>query len=101
MIRSRLLYCCLFPEVYKICKSELIDYWISEGILNEYEGIRAQNQGYYIIGVLVHACLIEEVGSHYVKMHDVIRDVSLWIACEVEKENFLVLSGAQSLEVRN
>ncbi|KAK9229485.1 hypothetical protein WN944_022447 [Citrus x changshan-huyou] len=79
-------------------KIELIECWIGEGFLNGYEGINGvHNKGHYIIGVLVQACLLEEVGSDYVKMHDVIRDIALWIACEVEKENenFLVSAGVE------
>ncbi|KAJ4718311.1 NBS-LRR type disease resistance protein [Melia azedarach] len=94
-IKSCFLYCCLFPEDYKIYKTDLIDYWIGEGILDGYDGHTAKNKGYYIIGVLLHACLLEEVDEDHVKMHDVIRDMTLWIACEIEreKENFLVHAG--------
>ncbi|KDO41652.1 hypothetical protein CISIN_1g035887mg [Citrus sinensis] len=97
VLRFCLLYCSLFPEDYHIGKIELIECWIGEGFLNGYEGINGvHNKGYYIIGVLVQACLLE-VGSDYVKMHDVIRDMALWIACEVEKENenFLVSAGVE------
>ncbi|KDO37638.1 hypothetical protein CISIN_1g038480mg, partial [Citrus sinensis] len=97
VLRSCLLYCSLFPEDYQISKIELIECWIGEGFLNGFEGMGVYNQGYYVIGVLVQACLLEEVGTNFVKMHDVIRDMSLWIACEVEKEkeNFLVSTGVQ------
>ncbi|KAI9159821.1 hypothetical protein LWI28_002252 [Acer negundo] len=106
-IRSCLLYCCLYPEDYSISKTDLIDCWIGEGFLNEYDGSRARNQGYYIIGVLLHTCLLEDVclleeekSDDYIKMHDVIRDMMLWIACENskieedEKEKLLVCAGA-------
>ncbi|XP_052288509.1 probable disease resistance protein At5g63020 isoform X2 [Citrus sinensis] len=97
-IRSCLLYCSLYPEDYHISKSDLIDCWIGEGFLDENDRFEAQkqNQGYFTIGILVHACLLEEVEDDKVKMHDVIRDMTLWIACEVEKEkeNFLVYAGA-------
>ncbi|KAJ0075057.1 hypothetical protein Patl1_34573 [Pistacia atlantica] len=57
------------------------------------------SHGYYIIGVLVHACLLEEEeeerGDYFVKMHDVIRDMTLWIACDIkeEQQKFLVQVG--------
>ncbi|KAJ4721598.1 NBS-LRR type disease resistance protein [Melia azedarach] len=98
-IRFCLLYCCLFPEDYRIKIEDLIDYWICEGVLDEYDGIGARNQGYSIIGTLTHACLLEEeeddLGYNCVKMHDVIRDMTLWIASTTdhEKEKFLVLAG--------
>ncbi|KAJ4721597.1 NBS-LRR type disease resistance protein [Melia azedarach] len=95
-IRFCLLYCCLFPEDYRIKIEDLIDYWICEGVLDEYDGIGALNQGYSIIGTLTHACLLEEEEEeNSVKMHDVIRDMTLWIASTTdhEKENFLALAG--------
>ncbi|KAK2651485.1 hypothetical protein Ddye_011341 [Dipteronia dyeriana] len=85
-------YCCLFSEDCLISKRDLIDCWIGEGYLDEFEGRVVINQGYSIINTLVRACLLEENGNGYVKMHDVIRDMALWIARKVEKENgnFLV-----------
>ncbi|KAJ4718436.1 NBS-LRR type disease resistance protein [Melia azedarach] len=95
-IRSCLLYCSLFPEDYSIRKVELIDFWMGEELLDETDSSGIQNQGFYIIGVLLHACLMEEEEEHFVKMHDVIRDMALWIACEIEngKEKFLVRAAA-------
>ncbi|KAK3219450.1 hypothetical protein Dsin_013420 [Dipteronia sinensis] len=88
-LRSCLLYCSLFPEDYKIEKRDLIDFWIGERFFDEYE------TGYSIIGDLLRACLLEEEeaevllgeGCYYgLKTHDVIRDMALWIAYEIEKE---------------
>ncbi|KAJ4718338.1 Disease resistance protein [Melia azedarach] len=101
-IRSCFLYCSLYPEDYKICKKDLIDCWIGEG-LDECDRNRARNRGYTIVGDLIRACLLEEEDDDSVKMHDVIRDMALWIACgiEKEKENFLVHAGAGLLESPN
>ncbi|XP_034680826.1 disease resistance protein SUMM2-like [Vitis riparia] len=64
------------------------------GFLDEFDDMEgAQNQGYNIIGTLIHACLLEETNNDYrVKLHDVIRDMALWIACGTGKEQheFLV-----------
>ncbi|KAJ0075499.1 hypothetical protein Patl1_34332 [Pistacia atlantica] len=95
-VRTCFLYCSLFPEDYSISRRHLIDCWIGEGFLKDHDSINdVQDQGYYIIGVLLHACLLEEDGDDCVKMHDVLRDMALWIACEIEKksENFLVRAG--------
>ncbi|KAK2651569.1 hypothetical protein Ddye_011425 [Dipteronia dyeriana] len=85
-LRSCLLYCGLFPEDYKIKIRDLIDCWIGEGFFDEYEA------GYSLIGDLLRACLLEEEDYDGLKMHDVIRDMALWLACEIEKEKekFLV-----------
>ncbi|MBA0868847.1 hypothetical protein Goshw_019474 [Gossypium schwendimanii] len=57
-------------------------------------------QGDHIINSLLNACLLERAGEDYVKMHDVIREMALWIACELEvkENNFFVKAGAQLLE---
>ncbi|GAY69077.1 hypothetical protein CUMW_269240 [Citrus unshiu] len=82
-LRSCLLYCCLFPEDSEIEKTELMEYWKSEGFVDS-------SSGWGVLGALVRACLLVEGGDH-VKMHDMIRDMALWIANEVEEEeNFLV-----------
>ncbi|KAH9715991.1 putative disease resistance protein [Citrus sinensis] len=93
-LRSCLLYCCLYPEDYKIPKRELIDYWISEEFVCDFDG------GCDFIDDLLHACLLEEEGDDHVKMHDMIREMSLWIACTVDKEeqNFLVRAGVELTE---
>ncbi|KAK9229445.1 hypothetical protein WN944_022407 [Citrus x changshan-huyou] len=95
-VRSCFLYCCLYPEDYGILKWDLIDCWIGEGFLGESDRFGAENRGYDILDTLVRACLLEELEDDKVKMHDVIRDMAIWITCEIEKEkrNFLVCAGA-------
>ncbi|KAH9715192.1 putative disease resistance protein [Citrus sinensis] len=95
-VRSCFLYCCLYPEDYGILKWDLIDCWFGEGFFGESDRSGAENQGYDILETLVRACLLEEVEDDEVKMHDVIRDMAIWITCEIEKEkrNFLVRAGA-------
>lgn len=83
-IRPCLLYCSLFPEDYRILGRDLIDCWIGEGYVDTNDHTSgAHNEGYYNIGALLHACLLEEDGEDSVKLHDVIRDMALWIACEL------------------
>uniref|UniRef100_A0A1J3IKF8 Putative disease resistance protein n=1 Tax=Noccaea caerulescens TaxID=107243 RepID=A0A1J3IKF8_NOCCA len=94
-VKACLLYCALFPEDYEISKQNLIGYWIGEGIIDGSKGIeRAENKGDEIIGDLVRASLLMEVvdWDGGVRMHDVIREMALWIASELgrEKEAFIV-----------
>ncbi|XP_039060030.1 LOW QUALITY PROTEIN: probable disease resistance protein At1g52660 [Hibiscus syriacus] len=97
-----LLYCCLYPEDHNIPKRRLVEYWFCEGLLNEFDRIsEAQMEGDHIINSLLSACLLEREGSPLcVKMHDVIRDMCLWIACELEEkeESFFIKAGAQLSE---
>ncbi|KAK8312107.1 hypothetical protein V6Z11_D01G016900 [Gossypium hirsutum] len=98
--RSCFLYCSLYPEDYPIGKDKLVNCWIGEGLLDEITNLsNARNQGHFIIGSLIDACLLEKGRFNVnVKMHDVIRDMALWIAGESEKEKFFVKSGVQLKE---
>ena len=82
--KSCFLYCSLFPEDYEIVNHDLVDPWIGEGYLNDFGGIYdARNHGMSVIKTLKLACLLEEGQSEVlIKMHDAIRDMALWIACE-------------------
>ncbi|XP_052485113.1 disease resistance protein SUMM2 [Gossypium raimondii] len=98
--RSCFLYCSLYPEDFLINEDELIDCWIGERLLDEHANLsNSRNQGHFIIGSLIDACLLEK-GQYNdrVKMHDVIRDMALWIAGESENERFFVKSGVQLKE---
>ncbi|XP_062105381.1 probable disease resistance protein At5g63020 [Humulus lupulus] len=99
--KSCFLYCALFPEDWEISKDELIYKWMCEGFLDECSDFESlQGQGYTIIGSLLYACLLEEVDETRVQMHDVIRDMALWIACGCEKADhtFLVKTNVELKE---
>ncbi|XP_022724765.1 probable disease resistance protein At5g63020 [Durio zibethinus] len=98
MTRTCLLYCSLFSEDYQIIKDKLVDFWIGEGFLDGHgDTSLARNQGHHIIGSLLHACLLQEIDEFRIKMHDVIRDMSLWLTCKCEEEKwgFFVEAGYQ------
>ncbi|WZY97009.1 hypothetical protein YC2023_069338 [Brassica napus] len=96
-VKSCFLYCSLFPEDYEITKEELIECWISEGFINgKRDEDGSNNQGHVIIGSLVRAHLLMEcetkssffqfVFKPAVKLHDVLREMALWIGKEEEKQ---------------
>ncbi|XWS51869.1 hypothetical protein CRYUN_Cryun11dG0019000 [Craigia yunnanensis] len=95
-----------FSEDHEIEKNELIELWIGEGFLDKFDNIYdARNEGEFIVGSLKLACLLEDGGKYrfstkHVMMHDVIRDMALWLACENgEKENkILVQDQVQSVK---
>ncbi|TXG69140.1 hypothetical protein EZV62_004075 [Acer yangbiense] len=74
----------------------------TEDIENIYD---ARNEGKYIIGSLKLACLLEtgetiEIGKCYVKMHDVLRDMALWIASK-QKIKILVQGYVEFSEAKS
>ncbi|CAB4272753.1 unnamed protein product [Prunus armeniaca] len=82
-----------------ILKDDLVYFWMCEDILDEYGNVEeAKNESYHIIGTLLTSCLLEDEGDS-VKMHDVIRDMALWLACDLGKEgeNILVDTGAPNV----
>ncbi|KAG7548304.1 NB-ARC [Arabidopsis suecica] len=93
------LYCSLFPEDYELKKEELIEYWICEGFINgnrDEDG--SNNQGHAIIGSLIRAhLLMDGQFTTMVKMHDVLREMALWISSNFGKQEkkLCVKSGAQ------
>ncbi|PON66340.1 AAA+ ATPase [Parasponia andersonii] len=93
-LKSCFLFCSLFPKGSSIRKSGLIDMWIGEGFFDEFDDIHdARRQAEEIIGTLKLACLLESgEPEQSVKMHDVIRDMALWLACDrgQKKNKFLV-----------
>ncbi|PIA30476.1 hypothetical protein AQUCO_05500029v1 [Aquilegia coerulea] len=76
------LFCALYPEDYSISKEDLINKWIGMGYIGDFEDFEeAVNIGHGIIGTLKRTCLLENGDNDKsVKMHDVIRELALWIA---------------------
>ncbi|XP_010654604.1 probable disease resistance protein At5g63020 [Vitis vinifera] len=101
-IKSCFLYCSIFPEDSIIENEELIDLWIGEGFVNKFADVhKARNQGDGIIRSLKLACLLEgDVSESTCKMHDVIRDMALWLSCESgeEKHKSFVLKHVELIE---
>ncbi|XP_051119142.1 probable disease resistance protein At5g63020 [Andrographis paniculata] len=101
-IRLCFSYCCIFPEDFEIWIDDLLDLWIAEGFLEEYDDLHeARDQGRDIIRDLKAASLLEGGRvSLFVKMHDVIRDMALWISNGLEKnrKRYLVLDHIDLVE---
>ncbi|KFK25247.1 hypothetical protein AALP_AA8G086900 [Arabis alpina] len=103
-VKTCFLYCSLFPEDCLIDKKGLVDYCVGEGVIDEKEGRkRAINQGYEILGTLVRACLLleQEENKSKVKMHDVVREMALWIASDLgkHKDRCIVQAGVGLREI--
>ncbi|KAL3528803.1 hypothetical protein ACH5RR_008125 [Cinchona calisaya] len=101
--KSCFLYCCIFPEDYDILSVDLVELWIGEGFLDDFDDVyEARNQGHEIIRCLKVASLLEGGKSQeHVKMHDVIRDMVLWISSgfSSKKKKVLVLENDGLIEM--
>ncbi|XP_039130263.1 disease resistance protein RPS2-like [Dioscorea cayenensis subsp. rotundata] len=103
-LRQCFLYCSLWGEDVEIPADELIECWMGHGLLDDFDDLNeAYSKGETIIGNLKEACLLEPVDwskvlrlnpkyDSHVKLHDVIRDLALWITsdCGKNKQGWLV-----------
>ncbi|TYH74587.1 hypothetical protein ES332_D05G409800v1 [Gossypium tomentosum] len=73
-------HCALFPEDFEIWKDVLIECWIKEGFIDDM-GTRKEMKakGHVILKKLEDNCLLENVSSERVKMHDAVREMALSI----------------------
>ncbi|KAG6729381.1 hypothetical protein I3842_01G026100, partial [Carya illinoinensis] len=96
-LKNCFLYCSLFPEDFSINISELVWCWLVEGLIDEQENYEDFfSRGIALIENLKDSCLLEDgSGEGTVQMHDVVRDVSIWIASTWSEDGseFLVRSG--------
>ncbi|KAH0646451.1 hypothetical protein KY284_034335 [Solanum tuberosum] len=78
-IQSCFLYCSLYPAT--MSTDDLIHCWWAEGFLGEHDTYEeAYNRGITMIESLKDVSLLETHKFDFVKMHDVIRDVAVWLA---------------------
>ncbi|KAM3279494.1 hypothetical protein ACQJBY_046708 [Aegilops geniculata] len=89
ILRDCFLTCALWQEDQKIPKVELAQCWIGLGLVDESDIQSSYTKAYSLMGELLAACLLDGCGKlgNYVKMHDVVRDMALWIACGCSKNN--------------
>ncbi|PON61476.1 NB-ARC domain, LRR domain containing protein [Parasponia andersonii] len=102
-IKACFLYCCLFAEDFSIEVSELVRCWLAEGLIDEkHDFENSVNNGIAVIEILKDSCLLED-GDYEgtVKMHDVVRDVAIWIVSSSPEDefNFIVRSGIGLSEI--
>ncbi|TYI96116.1 hypothetical protein E1A91_D01G047800v1 [Gossypium mustelinum] len=90
-IQNCFLYCSLYPEDYIISREQLIEYWIDKEFLGT--GCRQElyDRGHTILNRVVDNSMLEKDGRDTVKMHDVMRDTTLYI--KGSGSHFMVKSG--------
>ncbi|CAD6266613.1 unnamed protein product [Miscanthus lutarioriparius] len=117
-LRQCLLTCSLWPEDEVILTGDLIRCWIGLGLVDECDIHGSYRKAHSLIGELTAACLLDscDTGFHEqhvyidhrtffnhqelpievgVKMHDVIRDMAIWISCGCSdnKDKWVVRAG--------
>nr|ABR16444.1 unknown [Picea sitchensis] len=87
------LYCAAFPEDAWIQVETLVEMWTAEGLVPRKGTTYFMDVGREYIDALVDRCLIEYVDAknEYIKVHDILRDVAIYVG--QEEENWLFLSG--------
>ena len=99
------LYCALYPEDYAIKVDDIIDRWIGEGFLGKKNIYDMCDKGQSIIEKLKLSCLIEDAMADIfqwwprIKMHDVMRDMALWLACDQDRNRDKVVVEGGALEM--
>ncbi|KAA8535586.1 hypothetical protein F0562_030588 [Nyssa sinensis] len=90
-IKSCFLYCALLPEDHEVNISELINYFICEGLVTG-NSTDAHKNGCDIIEVLVEAAMLESTHDGLsVRMHYIVRELALGIiSTEAEGCQFLL-----------
>ncbi|XP_031280934.1 probable disease resistance protein At4g27220 [Pistacia vera] len=74
--------CSLFPEDYIISLEQLVRYGVGLGLYQDADRIEdARNELLSTLNYLKPSCLLlDSGGEEFVKMHDMVCDVALWIA---------------------
>ncbi|XP_042516102.1 disease resistance protein RPS2-like [Macadamia integrifolia] len=85
MLRSLFLYCACFPEDYNIKEEMILDYCVGEGFIDRLGSLTATgDKGQALLGSLKIACMLEDgEEKDSVRMHDVMRELALWITSSV------------------
>ncbi|CAM0951138.1 unnamed protein product [Alopecurus aequalis] len=96
-LKNCFLFCCLFPEGYRIRRKKLIRFWVSEGFVKRSETRTEEEVAEDYLNELVNRCLLQvakrnEFGRvRECRMHDVIRVLAL---SKSKEEMFSVVYGS-------
>lgn len=80
------LFCSLFPEGYELSEDELMRFAIGENMLGRFSTLEeARENMHMLVSKLISSCLLLRTRKAKIaKMHDVVRDVAVYIASRQE-----------------
>lgn len=81
ILKQCFLYCSLYPASFSIDVGELIQCWVSDGLINENQSVEeAYNYGVGLVEHLKDSCLLDQDSEGTVKMHDIFRDLAMLLS---------------------
>ncbi|XP_054815111.1 LOW QUALITY PROTEIN: probable disease resistance protein At1g61300 [Prosopis cineraria] len=99
MEKKCFLYLALYPEDEIIYILDAILLWIGEGFFGDNHTIDdAFNHGQAVVENLKLACLVEDNGRDFIKLHDVIRDMALWLLRDQDRNKNKILVQQEALK---
>ncbi|KAJ3707278.1 hypothetical protein LUZ61_010983 [Rhynchospora tenuis] len=96
-LKNCFLHCSLWPHGFEIPKDELVELWMGLGLIDEPDLQTAYNVGFSYIGELKRVFLLQgDDDEKFIKMHDVMHDMALWI----KKDKWIVQVGTNTGSVK-
>ncbi|KAI3753870.1 hypothetical protein L2E82_25934 [Cichorium intybus] len=90
ILQQCFLYCSLYPSSFSIDVVELIQCWVSDGLINENQTVEESfNYGVALIEHLKDSCLLDQDGAEgTVKIHDIFHDLAILLSQDEELFGF-------------
>ncbi|CAN6304469.1 unnamed protein product [Urochloa humidicola] len=74
-------YCAVFPDDYVFRKEELVNMWVSQGLIySDREAMRLEDVGGEFFDELVHRCFFQHIGSNRYVMHSSMQELARVVA---------------------
>ncbi|KAM0063460.1 putative P-loop containing nucleoside triphosphate hydrolase, leucine-rich repeat domain superfamily [Helianthus debilis subsp. tardiflorus] len=81
ILKQCFLFCSLYPASCSIDVGELIQCWVSDGLINENQSVeKAYYDGVASVEYLKDSCLLDHDSEGTVKMHDIFRDLAILLS---------------------
>ncbi|CDP17369.1 unnamed protein product [Coffea canephora] len=100
-VKKCFAYCSIFPQDTQLREDELIQHWIAEGFVLKNNRVMEETGGKYLRILLQNSLLekVEDEGSTYYKMHDLVHDFAKSILNpeSSNQDRYLALNSSEGL----